>query len=217
MRHANNFHPVFLGELAHRFVITDEHGLERFRGLPFGMLWRELAQAVKGKHGLPVQGMLGPKRAVLVKSSDTVLRLNKFRTRFCCGVFHEGKNGLLCGSVIPRRQRISLGLGIRNPKQHNAEKQYGSEKITKMSCCTFHVGWPLVAFCNGEDKCNWCRNNRNCQLRQSSPFAESRRGSCGDARRRQRYPIAVVDNCSVKLQRALHWKRPPCGPSISAN
>jgi hypothetical protein len=107
--HSDDLDPVSLSELANGHAVTSECRLERRLLLPFRILRCHLRQAIEGKHSLRVQGMLGPKRTVLIKRSDAIGRLNILATGLFGRVPYEirGSRVLQC-----RRSRTVEDLPV---------------------------------------------------------------------------------------------------------
>ena len=89
VRHGDDLQPILLAELAHRLAIAASTDLNGSWSLPLGVLGRHLAQTVKRKHGLGVQRMLGPKRAVLIEGGDAIVGLDILGAGFFRRVLNE--------------------------------------------------------------------------------------------------------------------------------
>jgi hypothetical protein len=61
-----------LAALRQRVHVAVEDGLERLGRAPFGMLRREMPDAVDGKEQLEIGGLLRPETAVVVKDGDAL-------------------------------------------------------------------------------------------------------------------------------------------------
>ena len=119
MRHGDNFQPVRFGELRDGLTVTRKHRFERVLLLPLGVLRRELAQATEREHGLCVQRVFRPEGAILIERGDAILGFDILGTGFFRRILDERNDRFSRRSVIPRGQRISLGMRTSCCEQHN--------------------------------------------------------------------------------------------------
>jgi hypothetical protein len=95
--------------------VTFEHRLEGLRVLPFRMLWRQRLDPVQRVGELHVDRLFDPQRAVVVERGDPLRWRNEVGRSFPGHVSDEGDDRLFRRAIVPRRQRIGLGDGNRDP------------------------------------------------------------------------------------------------------
>ena len=83
-------------------------------------------------HHLRVHRMLDPQRAVLVEGGDARLRRHELRARLVGGRLHELDDRLLRGAVVPRGQRIGLGVRLRAHASRQQERKQASVCVAWM-------------------------------------------------------------------------------------
>jgi hypothetical protein len=122
MANRHDLHEALLTRSEQRLHVARKHSCEGLLLFPFWMLRGERLYPVNGEGELEIDRLLGPERAVVVESSNALLRPNEVRRSFLCYLLNEGNDGFLRRSVVPRRQRVvSANRPARNA--HHDEPQ----------------------------------------------------------------------------------------------
>ena len=87
------------------------------------MLRCQRLDAVKDKHELKVNGLLGPQGAVIVEHCDAVARRNEGRTTLSGDVDDELDDRLLRRTIVPGRQKLRDGCARKRPEQTSDEER----------------------------------------------------------------------------------------------
>ena len=100
-------------ELRHRLAVAGHHRFERLDVLEFRLRFHDRRDPLQAVHHLRVHRVRDPQRAVLVEGGDALGGRHELRAALRGGRLHELDNRLLGRAVVPRRQRIGLGMGAR--------------------------------------------------------------------------------------------------------
>src|SRR5437660_12687476 len=79
MAHRHDLHEALLTRSEQRLLVARKHSCEGLLLSPFWILRRERQYAVNGEGALEINRLLGPERAVVVESRNTLLWLNDSR------------------------------------------------------------------------------------------------------------------------------------------
>ena len=113
-------------DLEHRLLPAGQRGFqvaleqrgERLLVLPLRMLRRERLHPVEREDQLEIHRLLGPERAVVVERGDALGGRHELRAAFFRGCLDELDDSFLCRAVVPRRQRICLGIHLGESKRN---------------------------------------------------------------------------------------------------
>ena len=99
-------------QLGHLLAVAGQHSFERLPLLEFRLLRDHCRNTLKAIEHLCVHGVLDPQRAVLIESRDAFFGRHKLCARSVGRRANEVNDGLLSGSVVPRRE-LTVGSCAR--------------------------------------------------------------------------------------------------------
>jgi hypothetical protein len=103
-RRDENFLKIMQRQLGHLLAVAGQHSFERLPLLEFRLLRDHCWNTLKAIEHLCVHGVLDPQRAVLIESRDAFFGRHKLCARSLGRRANEVNDGLLSGSVVPRRE-----------------------------------------------------------------------------------------------------------------
>ena len=109
------------------FHVTFENAFEGLLRLPLGVLGGHLFDAVEGKLNLGVQGGLNPEGAVVIEGGDAVGDGNEVGSTLFRDSLDEGDDGFFGSSVVPRGERVHLGVGEGERESSKDEANEGAK------------------------------------------------------------------------------------------
>jgi len=105
MRRRAELHQPALARRHERFHVALKRRLERLRGRPFRMLWRQNLHAIEDEGQLSVHRVFDPQGAIVVERRDALGRRHEIRPALLGDAGHEAGDCLFARAVVPRRQR----------------------------------------------------------------------------------------------------------------
>src|SRR5439155_17238572 len=106
MAHRHDLHEALLTRSEQRLLVVRKHSREGLLLFPFWMLWGERLYPVNGEGELEIDRLLGPERAVVIKSRDPFVRRDEIRRSFLRHFLDERHDRFLRCSIVPGRKGI---------------------------------------------------------------------------------------------------------------